>query len=462
LLALPAVSPTPSPKLSRKAGRKRLWLLGLGAGALVLACIALAMAILIPSEEALAQALAAKLEAALGAKVSLRAVRWHLLPSPVVVLEDAVIEQAQPITVRQLTLHPNLGALWQRHLKIDLAELDGAVVPLVSLRSLNKQDSAAASLGDFSLGEIPLQRFVFRDVTWITRRGIPVIFGGEAVFDAGWRPRNAVLRRPGIEPLTDLLLTRQGQQDRWDIVSNLGGGSVNGSAQLQTLPSGLLHLSGQLQPTGVEVSAALTAFNRRPAIAGKASGHSTLSASGATAFELAQTLQTQTTFAIGTSKLLRFDLNKAIRTLGKDHAGQTPLDAISGKMQTQNTPDGMVVTFSDIHAKSGALSASGKARLFNRQVDAELAVDLVDGLVGVPLKITGPVNAIKVSVPAGAVVGAVVGTAVLPVIGTAIGARLGAALGKIMGSGSVPKGGPSRVPVPVNPAPAVTPPRTTR
>jgi hypothetical protein len=443
--------------------RQRKWLVGLGVTALLLFSIAAAIAICIPSDEELAQAASEKLGAALGAKVSIRTLRWHLLPSPVVVLEGAVIARAQPITIKRLTLHPNITALWQRHLKIDVAELDGAVVPQLSLRGLGKQGSDAASLGDISLDEMPLQRFVFRDVTWITRRGIPVIFDGEAVFDEAWRPRSAVLRRPDFKPLTDLLVTRQGQQDRWDIVSNLGGGSVNGSAQLQTLASGRLQLSGKLQPKEVEVSTALTAFNRRPTIAGKASGNSTFSATGATAFELVQTLQTQTTFAIGTSKLLRFDLNKAIHTLGKDHAGQTPLDSITGKMDTQNTPEGMVVMFNDVHAKSGALSASGKARLFNRHVDAALAVDLVDGVVGVPLKITGPVNAVKVSMPAGAVAGAVVGTAVLPVVGTAIGARLGSALGKIFGSGPAPKNGLSPVsPVPVTPAPAATAPRTTR
>ena len=388
--------------------------------------------------------------------------RWHLLPSPVVVLEDAVIAQTQPITVKRLTLHPNIRALWQRRLKIDVAELDGAVVSLLTLRDLAKQGSDAVGLGAISLDEIPLQRFVFREVTWITRRGIPVIFDGEAVFDEAWRPRSAVLRRPDIKPLTDLTLTRQGQRDSWDVVSNLGGGSVNGSVQLQTQTqaSGRLQLSGKLQPKEVEVSTALTAFNRRPAIAGKTSGNSTLSASGATAFELAQTLQTQTTFVMSTSKLLRFDLDKAIRTLGKDHAGQTPLDSITGKMETQNTPDGMVVMFNDIHAKSGALSATGKARLFNRQVDAELAVDLVDGVVGVPLKITGPTNAVKVSLPAEAVAGAAVGTAVLPVAGTAIGARLGAALGKIFGSGPDPKKG--LLPVPAILAPAARSPRTIR
>ena len=55
----------------------------------------------------------------------------------------------------------------------------------------------------------------------------------------------------------------------------------------------------------------------------------------------------------------------------------------------------------------------------------------MDGVVGVPLTLSGPVSRVKVSVPPGALAGAAVGTAVLPGLGTAIGARIGAALGKI-------------------------------
>ena len=77
-----------------------------------------------------------------------------------------------------------------------------------------------------------------------------------------------------------------------------------------------------------------------------------------------------------------------------------------------------------------------------------MAVDLVSGLVGVPLTISGPVSAVKVSVPAGAIAGAAVGTAVLPGIGTAIGARIGATLGNIFGAKPAPgKKPPASAPV---------------
>ena len=175
-------------------------------------------------------------------------------------------------------------------------------------------------------------------------------------------------------------------------------------------------------------------------LSGKAAGEATLAAQGDSVAELAQSLRTQTPFKMGPSKLLRFDLDKAVRTLGKDHSGQTAVDSVTGELDTQNTAEGMVIKFKGIKATSGALSASGDARLLNRVIDAEFAVDLVDGIVGVPLKVTGPLNKVNVSVPASALAGAAVGTAVLPVIGTAIGARLGAAIGKLFGT-SPPAGG---------------------
>lgn len=186
-----------------------------------------------------------------------------------------------------------------------------------------------------------------------------------------------------------------------------------------------LRLTGKLQPRNIEAASALEAFKRRSIVAGKVSGETTLSANGATVAELARSLHPTTAFTMAPATLLRFDLDKAVRSVGREHAGKTPLDAITRQIDTQNTPQGMVVDCSRIKTSSGALSASGKARVANRRIEAEFAVDLVDGVVGVPIKLSGPVEQVQVSVPASALAGAVVGTAVLPGIGTAIGARIG-------------------------------------
>lgn len=421
--------------------------------ALLLAAAGWAISRWIPSEEELAANASAQLENVLGVPVSVGALHWQLMPWPAVVLENVVTTQPQPIRINTLRMYPDSWMLLKRRIRIDRADLDGATVPQLSLRGLGK-NAAKPDSGEFVADDIPLSRFVFKNVTWISRLGIAVVYDGDADFDAGWRPRVAHLRRPGFLPATDLTLTRKGQEDIWDTRINVGGGTLNGNVQLQVRETGRLHLQGELKPQGIEVSSALQAFNRKSVVAGRADGETTLDANGDTVGELAQSLHSKTRFTMGASKILRFDLDKAIRTAGKEHAGETALNSITGQLDTQNTPNGMVINYTDLKATSGSLTASGNARVANRHIDAEFAVDVVDGIVGVPLKVTGPFEDIKVSVPGGAIAGAVVGTAVLPGIGTVIGARIGAGIGKLFGGdspprapASAPRAKPSRAPL---------------
>jgi hypothetical protein len=407
--------------------QRQKWVIAITVLAAAIGLAWLALVVLIPTDEELAAKASAELKGRLGVSVAVRALHWRLLPVPALVMEEAATEQPQPITVKKLTAYPNLGALLERRLQFDRVELQGAVVPQLSLRALDARPSNALA----DVGVTPLERFVFSDLTWVSRHGVAVVYDGEIDFDANWRPRQLHIRRPGFQPATDLTLTRLGQEDRWTARINVGGGTAHGELELQARASGRMQLEGRLQPEGVDVASAVAAFNRKPVISGKASGETQLSASGASVGELARSLHTQTAFTMGRSTLLRFDLDKAIRSLGQDHVGQTQLDSVTGQLDTQNTPQGMVATYTNVKASSGALSASGKARLANRQIQAEFAVDLVDGLVGVPLILSGPVDKVAVSVPRGAIAGAVLGTAVLPGIGTAIGARLGATLGDI-------------------------------
>ncbi len=425
--------------------RVRRWLAVFGV-LLVVAFIAAVTAawLWLPDEQQLARDVELELDSALGVKVSVAAVRWQLLPLPAILLSDVATEQTPPVTFKKHALYPKLSALVQRSLSFDLAELDGAVVPQLSLRKLGNGFDAENLHGGLALAAIPLERFVFRNVTWITRRGIPVVYDGEVDFDERWRPRTAQLRRPDYQPLTDANLARVELQDQWRINIRLGGGTANGDLQLKTTPNGQMRLDGKLKLQALEVASALAAFNRRPVLAGKATGDSTLSASGVNFADLVRSLHTQTTFVMAPATMLRFDMGKAVRSAGKDHTGQTALDSITGAMNTQNTPQGIVVNFKDIKARSGVLSASGDATLANRRIEAEFAVDLVDGIVGVPLLITGPTDKVVVSVPPGTVAGAVVGTAVLPVVGTAIGARVGAALGKLFGASPAPPASAAR------------------
>ena len=425
--------------------RTRKWLAGLGILAAMMLLMGLIGLILIPRDEELTRRAAARLTEVSGVPVTVGALQWRVLPTPSVVLQNVVTEQSRPIELKQVTMYFGLGALLQRRVKVDRVLLEGATVPQLSLRALAKTlgPDSAPPTQLFAVDELLLARFEFRDVTWLTRRGLAVVYEGEIDFDANWRPRTGQLRRPGVMPVADLTITREGQEDRWATRIHLADGTANGEMRLQTRTNGRLHLDGTLKPEGIDAARVATTFNRRAVLAGKASGVTTLSADGDTVDELAQSLRTQSTLRVNRARLLYFDLEKAVRSAGREHAGQTPLDSLTAQLDTQNTAQGIVIDFSNVKASSGALTATGKGRLANQTIEAEVAVDLVSGVVGVPLTISGPVSAVKVSVPTSAIVGAAVGTAVMPGIGTAIGARVGAALGSIFGGKPNPKPDPA-------------------
>ena len=248
--------------------------------------------------------------------------------------------------------------------------------------------------------------------------------------------RQAALIRPKAASPGRLTLRVDGPQ-QWKVQWELGGGTANGQITLQPGKDGRRQLIGRLTPQDIDVAAALDAFKAHSAVRRKATGHTQVSASGEGLAQLIGSLHTRTQFTMASAQLLHIDVDKAIRSFGKDRAGQTPLRSLAGQMDTQNTPQGMVVRFSGLRATGETFSAEGEGSIANRRVQGEMTVKLAGGLVGVPMKVSGPLAQPQITVPAtavaGAAAGAAVGTAVLPGIGTAIGAGVGSAVGKLFG-----------------------------
>jgi hypothetical protein len=169
-------------------------------------------------------------------------------------------------------------------------------------------------------------------------------------------------------------------------------------------------------------------------VSGKGSGRTVLSADGKTVGELAGSLHTRTVFSVYPATILRVDLEKAISTLGKEHDGQTALQELTGQMDTQNTDQGMRVTYTGIKARAGERTATGEATIYRRQIEASGNLHLVAGGIGVPFTLSGPVDKPKAAVDPIAFAAATVVKAVQPGPAPGIGARIGAALGRIFKS----------------------------
>jgi hypothetical protein len=421
------------------------WAIGLGVAA-ALGAVTIAVEWLLPTDEELAAWLTARAEHRLGVKVTIGSAHWALLPKPAVVVNDFRTQQAPPVVIRQLSAHPNVRALLHRKLVFERIEIDDAVFPRNSVRDFHgNRDASEPDTGNGTL----LKHFEFRNLTWISYGGIAVVYDGEIDFDPHWRPRHAELRRPDIKPAFTLTLTREADADRWQTRIHVGGGTAHGNVALTADANGTMHLSGHLTPQDIEVASAMNSFNRRSPVGGKGSGPTVLSANGKSVGELVDSLHTRTTFSVNPATVLRFDLDKAISTHGKERDGQTALQELTGQLDTQNTDKGMRATYTGLNARAGKYTATGKAMIYHRQIEASGNLYLVEGATGVPFTVSGPIDKPIASMPPGIFAGATVGTAVLPGIGTTIGARIGGTLGRLFKGDAQP---PAGAPVPVAPA----------
>jgi len=428
--------------------RRRVLLLG-AAGCAVGAAAVLALAAWawLPSQQEAAIRLSKAFAERTGTEVDLGGVRWSLWPTPTLVVEDAVTRQDNPIVIKRMRLQGSWSSLLHRQPRVEQADLEGVAV---SRAALSEFAGAGKSGPD---NTAPLEkalvlrdmRVSFRDLGWIDRRHVELVYEGEVAFGADGLPQHAEVARAGVQPQARLQLDRQADPMRWRVEIDAGGGSWNGEAGLHDEPGakgGRLRLDAALTPRDVDVGQLVAAFHRRSVVDGHANGTTTADSRGERWIDLLRGLHTHTRFVMKPARITRFDLDRAISTAGTETAGQTPLDQLSGVVETRNSAQGMEFRFSDLKASSGALSASGKIKVLNGKLNGDLAVDVVDGVVGVPMLISGTVQEPVLSASAGAVTGAAIGSAVLPGVGTALGARLGHEVERLLGGSSAPAGKP--------------------
>jgi uncharacterized protein involved in outer membrane biogenesis len=390
----------------------------------------------LPSDDQLAARIVREFGERTGVGLTIGRLHWTLWPSPRIVVEDVATAQDEPIRARRLAATMSWRAVLAREVRIDRIEADGVAVPRESTVAFRGKGGAGVetSTGGWKLADTPLAQLRFTDATWVDRRGIALTYDGSADFDPRWRPRTVELARRDASPPARLRADREGDQDRWRLQVELADGTAHGAASLKTAEDGTASFDGQLAPRGIDVERLVRSFGRSAPVSGKVSGETEFDTHGSTPSDLVHNLHTRTRFTVEPAALTKFDLAKAVKTAGTSRGGRTPLDQLTGTLDTQASADGTRLTYTGLKARSGILTATGSARIFNRKLEGEAAVDIVDGVVGVPLRLGGTLDAPELSLTGGALAGAAVGTAVLPGVGTAIGARIGQQIQRIFGS----------------------------
>src|SRR5665647_651143 len=160
-------------------------LLFLGAVAVGLAA---AIYWLVPGDDELAARITATAEEKLGVKVTVAAAHLQLWPSVALTVQDFATVQPQPISLKHVIARPRIAPLLRGQVIFKDVELDGGVVPHLTLRDLHLQPGEAPNAV-----AIPVEQLRFRDITWVTRYGKTLPFEGHVSFGPQWRPHKAEL-----------------------------------------------------------------------------------------------------------------------------------------------------------------------------------------------------------------------------------------------------------------------------
>jgi hypothetical protein len=409
------------------------WLLAaLAVVLLVFAGVALALRHWIGTED-FRHRVAQQVSAAVGVPVELGRISVDMWPVPAVALDAVQVKSKPALTLERIEARPAWQPLLQRRLEIKTLVVRNAVLPeqaIVAIGALVQKKHEAAGKGKPAApaASAPLpQRAVLDHVTWVPAKGGSSTVNAEMSLDPDGLPGSA-----RVEVVEGRWQHSRANLDRtpagWNFKAAIGGGTVVGTLQLHPGAKGASLLQGELQTSNVEV-AALTAPSRT--LTGRIEAHTSLRADLAAGGSIADGMHTQTRFTVRNAVLHGIDLAQAVKTIGMNRGGQTPLDTLAGQVTTQ----GRAVQLSNLVATSGLLAASGNVAMApNRSLSGRVTVQLTAGAAGqalsVPLAVGGTLESPSVTLTRGALLGAAIGTAIAPGVGTGAGAKLGDALGE--------------------------------
>ena len=374
---------------------------------------------------------------ALGVELKLGRVEVDWWPVPALALVEVDVQTRPHLTIARLEARPAVAGLLAGRLELATLLVRGADLPqtgvddLLARREKEAKASATASSSQpaasdgAATGVVP-QRLVLDGVTWRNAAGEATTVDADARLRPDGQP----------EVLTFKLLAGQfqGAQGRlerklggYEVNVEHGGGTIKGAFALDRSPAPGTEwsLKGQFDTAGVELGSLA-----RTKLTGRLDAATTLSARAPGPGALLDALQTQSRFTVRNAVVHGVDLARAVKTVGLSRGGETRLDTLAGQVNTR----GRAVTFSNLVASSGVLSATGNvtlspSRALNGRVNVNLGASAVGDAIGVPLLVGGTVDAPELTLTRGAIVGAAVGTLLMPGVGTGAGASMGDKIG---------------------------------
>ena len=374
--------------------------------------------------------------AALGLPVRLRAVSVDVWPLPSVALDGMSVGSQPPLTLERIEARPVWMALLRGRLEIATLVVRKAVVPGQAIAAISAATGRKQRAAGAPASAPPGERFAwwpkrarFDELSWVDVNGNTTTVDAQVAMDDDGRPATASLKvLRGRVAGASATLKREGAA--WRVSADIGGGKLDARLALQPAGAAATSLQGSYTIANVEVSA-LTAPSRT--LTGRLDATGTLQAPLQDLARLRETLVTQTRFTVRNAVVHGIDLREAVRTVGLNRGGSTPLDTLAGKLATQ----GSAMQLTQLVASAGQLSATGNVSMAANKalggtLDVSMAAAATGNAINVPLQVGGTLDAPSVTLSRGALIGAAIGTVVIPGVGTAPGAHIGDRLGKAL------------------------------
>lgn len=393
---------------------------------------------------------------AVGVPVKLGLIELDLWPLPALAVNDIAVQSRPPLSLKRAELRPNWAGLLQGRLALSTVVLRHALVvqqgvdsilATLQKKKLTIESPRGPETQNASKIAWTVDRVVLDDVTWQGGKGDSITIDADARLGADAVPDTVsmTLIKSQIKGLGDLRGTEaklQREGSGYTVAIELKGGaekllrrgSIKGQigVQMPATPGAETVLQGQLGTRDLDLS---LVGDQAPPLTGRLEAQTTLSARAANLGGLLEVLQTQSRFTVRNAVVHGIDLAKAVKTVGLNRGGETPLDVLAGQVRTQ----GKAIQLSNLVASSGVLSASGNvavapSRTLSGRINVELGSSVLPaaakGAVGVPLVVGGTLDAPEVTLTRAALIGAAIGTVIMPGMGTGAGASLGDKVGE--------------------------------
>ncbi len=422
---------------------------------LLLLAIALALPFFISINDYIPQ-IEKEVSARLNEPVSIKNIRFTLLPSPYVTVDGIKVGDADGIMLGKLQVIPDLFSLLQPVKVIKSIEIDSVTLTQKAIDKI----LAYARLDAAKSPQQPVR------VESVSLKGVMVNFGkvnfgpfdARVNLDSRGEPEDAsvssqdgklrVLIKPDPSdklrylidasatawtlpagPVFDELVIK-GVLTRSDanfgmVSAKLYGGTAIGKMSISWQKG--LQLNGNLDISHMELQQVAAMLSPGIHVSGKLSAQPTFAASAASADQLVGALRLKTFFNVQNGALHGIDIQKAATRLVRQGTtgGETRFEQLSGYLVLAQRS----YRFTQIRIASGSLAVDGQVNIspkkeLSGRINAEIRALGVS--TGVPLNVTGTIDTPVLYPTGGTMAGAAVGTVLMgPGFGTSVGAKVG-------------------------------------